>query len=205
MTSTPTSGKAAEDTREVLREASFERDSLIKYHWIGLIPVCVFIVTIPFVIIAAIVYAVFLDRIIASWSATLTTRSLIVRKGVFNKVERTIPLEKITDLSASQGPIMRYCGLKRLGVETAGQSTGAQGGSLVSLIGIRDTDDFRAAVLAQRDRATGASTDAKTPAATIAHSPSTPGASTDTIEEIASTLKRIEATLERLADRGTSN
>ena len=99
---------------------------------------------------------------------------------------------------------MRYCGLKRLGVETAGQSTGAQGGSLVSLIGIRDTDDFRAAVLAQRDRATGASTDAGAPPATPPDSPATTGATNDTIEEIASTLKRIEATLDRLADRDRS-
>ncbi|MFM1831966.1 MAG: hypothetical protein RLZZ461_282, partial [Planctomycetota bacterium] len=38
---------------DVLAEATFDRDSLVKYHWVGLLPVCVFIVTIPIVIIVA--------------------------------------------------------------------------------------------------------------------------------------------------------
>ena len=199
MTTSADAPTASTGPREILREASFDRKALVKYHWIGLLPFCIFIVTIPLAIIAAIVYALLLDRIIASWSATLTTRSLIVRKGVFNKVERTIPLEKITDLSASQGPIMRYCGLKRLGVETAGQSTGAQGGSLVSLIGIQDTDDFRAAVLAQRDRATGATPESTTNAVGAA---STVGGE---LADIASTLRRIEATLDRIAEERSAD
>ena len=199
MTSKTITVDAACDTPKVLREAAFDRKALVKYHWIGLLPLCIFIVTIPLAIIAAIVYALLLDRIIASWSATLTTRSLIVRKGVFNKVERTIPLEKITDLSATQGPIMRYCGLKRLGVETAGQSTGAQGGSLVSLIGIQDTDDFRAAVLAQRDRATGTTPESTTNAVGAA---ATVGGE---LADIASALRRIEATLDRITEERSAD
>jgi putative membrane protein len=182
-------------TADVLAEASFDRDSLIKYHWAGLLPVCLFIVTIPIVIIVAIVYAMFLDRMIASWSATLTRRSLIVRKGIFNKVERTIPLEKITDLSSSQGPIMRHFGLKRLGVETAGQSGGTEGGALVSLIGIVDPDDFRQKVLDQRDRVT----DNERPG--MASSSAAATAAAPEPNEVAATLHRIEAVLERIADR----
>jgi putative membrane protein len=180
---------------EVLAEATFDRDSLVKYHWVGLLPVCVFIVTIPIVIIVAIVYAMFLDRMIASWSATLTRRSLIVRKGIFNKVERTIPLEKITDLSSSQGPIMRHFGLKRLGVETAGQSGGTEGGALVSLIGIVDPDGFRQKVLDQRDRVTDNERPGmmSSPAATTTAAPES--------NDVAATLHRIEAVLERIADR----
>ena len=180
---------------DVLVEAAFDRDAIIKYHWAGLLPVCLFIVTIPIVIIVAIVYAMFLDRMIASWSATLTRRSLIVRKGIFIKVERTIPLEKITDLSSSQGPIMRHFGLKRLGVETAGQSGGTEGGALVSLIGIVDPDGFRQKVLDQRDRVT----DNERPGMM-----SSPAATTTAVPEsndVAATLHRIEAVLERIADR----
>ncbi len=177
---------------EVLAEATFDRDAIIKYHWAGLLPVCLFIVTIPIVIIVAIVYALFLDRMIASWSATLTRRSLIVRKGIFNKVERTIPLEKITDLSSVQGPIMRYFGLKKLGVETAGQSGGSEGGALVSLLGVTAPDAFRQQVLDQRDRVTDTERPTPTAAATT---PSAPDA------DLAGSLQRIETILERIADR----
>ena len=73
-----------------------------------------------------------------------------MHKGVLTKVESTIPLTKITDLQMHQGPIMPF-GLKAFRVETAGQSSGA-GGHLVDMVGIIDPEDFRAAVLAQRER-----------------------------------------------------
>jgi putative membrane protein len=44
---------------------------------------------------------------------------------------------------------MRLFGVKGLGVETAGQSAG---GALVRVTGIEDVEDFRDAVLEQRDR-----------------------------------------------------
>ncbi|MFM1832580.1 MAG: hypothetical protein RLZZ461_896 [Planctomycetota bacterium] len=192
MTNTPPPSPPHAD---ILAEATFDRDALVKYHWVGLLPVCVFIVTIPIVIIVAIVYANFLDRMIASWSATLTRRSLILRKGIFVKVERTIPLEKITDLSSSQGPIMRHFGLKRLGVETAGQLGGTEGGALVSLIGIVDPDGFRQKVLDQRDRVT----DNERPG--MMSSPAAAPAAAPESGDVAATLHRIEAVLERIADR----
>ena len=139
--------------QNVILEADFDIEALIKYHWTSLGFIALFIVTIPFVIIGAIIYWILLPRIVANWSAQLTDRALIVRKGVFTKVEKTIPLEKITDLSSTQGPVMRLFDLKQLGVETAGQS-GAAGTSLVTLLGIRGTDDFRTRVLAQRDAIT---------------------------------------------------
>lgn len=179
---------------EILLKAEFDRDALVKYHWVGLIPIALTIVLLPIVIIAAIVYKFFLDRIISNWAAELTPRSLIVRKGVFNKIEKTIPLEKITDLSSTQGPIMRIFDLKRLGVETAGQS-GAAGASLVSLIGIVDTDEFRRKVLAQRDGITMGTGDVLTPSTAARPSPAG-----DELAEIAATLQRMEATLERIAD-----
>ena len=194
MTNDPSSPK-------ILLKAEFDRDALVKYHWVGLIPIALTIVLLPIVIIAAIVYKFFLDRIISNWAAELTPRSLIVRKGVFNKIEKTIPLEKITDLSSTQGPIMRLFDLKRLGVETAGQS-GAAGASLVSLIGIVDTDEFRRKVLAQRDGITMGTGDVLTTSTGARPSPAG-----DELAEIAATLQRMEATLERIADgsSGPSN
>lgn len=179
---------------DVILSATFDEKTIIRYHWILLIPISLFIVTIPFVIIAAIVYKFVLERVVASWSATLTSRSLLVQKGVFTKIEKTIPLEKITDLSTTEGPIMRYVGLKRIAIETAGQS-GAAGASLVSLLGIIDTDDFRSKVLAQRDLVTsrGVTID------TNQHDAS--AGSTDELREIAATLHRIEDVLGQLAEK----
>lgn len=179
---------------DVILSATFDEKTIIRYHWILLIPISLFIVTIPFVIIAAIVYKFVLERVVASWSATLTSRSLLVQKGVFTKIEKTIPLEKITDLSTTEGPIMRYVGLKRIGIETAGQS-GAEGSSLVSLLGIVNTDDFRSAVLAQRDLVTGYGMVANTDR----HDAS--GGSPDDLREIADTLHRIEDVLGQFAKK----
>ncbi len=179
---------------DVILVAKFDDKTIIRYHWILLIPISLFIVTIPFVIIAAIVYKFILERVVASWSATLTSRSLLVQKGVFTKIEKTIPLEKITDLSTTEGPIMRYVGLKKIEIETAGQS-GAAGSSLVSLLGIINTDDFRSKVLAQRDLVTGR----EIPVNVDRQDAS--GGSTNELREIADTLHRIEDVLGQLAKK----
>ena len=184
-------------TQNVVLEAEFDTASIIKYRWASLIPVACLIVTIPIVLIVGVVYMVVLQRIVQAWSATLTSQSLIVRKGVFVKVEKTIPLEKITDLGSTQGPIMRLFDLKQLSVETAGQSGPQSGGSLVSLLGIKNTDEFRQRVLAQRDLISAGATIAP-PAESAADAGETP---IPRLEQISETLLRIEASLERIAER----
>lgn len=185
-------------TEDTICTARFDADAILRYYYCSLIPVCLFIVTIPIVVIVAIAYWFILRRVIASWSATLTPKSLLVKKGVFNKVEKTIPLEKITDLSSVEGPIMRFAGIKRLGIETAGQS-GAAGGSLVSLLGVVDSDAFRAQVLAQRDA--GAASASIGDANTAGQS--NPAITTDgaTLVEIRDALGGIAHDLRRVADR----
>ena len=81
----------------------------------------------------------------------LTERSLNFSKGFVVRVQKNVPLDKITDLGVIEGPFLRSMGLVLLKVETAGQSgTGA----LLSLIGIEDALEFRDAVLKQRDKVT---------------------------------------------------
>jgi len=135
----------------VLRVADF--DPKVKRYWIWG-PVVLFtclIITIPVAILYAIIASFFIDRYLENLSCTLTERTLDIKKGILNKTESTIPLEKITDLQLFQGPIMRYFGLHGFKVETAGQSSGP-GGALVNIVGIVDTKAFRTAVLEQRDR-----------------------------------------------------
>lgn len=85
-------------------------------------------------------------------SVILTRRDLVVRRGVWVREEKTIPIEKITDIAIVEGPLMRWHGVKRLSVETAGQTGGAA--ALVRITGIVDADGFRDAILEQRDKVT---------------------------------------------------
>lgn len=81
--------------------------------------------------------------------AELCERSLSYRRGVLFKVEKTIPLEQIQDLTLREGPLLKALGLCSLSIETAGQS--ATSGSDARLTGVRDARAFRDAALARRD------------------------------------------------------
>jgi putative membrane protein len=176
-------------TPRILRDAEF--DPRVCTYWLlsGALIMLVCVVTIPLIpfwfIFGRMITGKFLDRI----SCTLTEQTLIVKKGLFNRIEKTIPLEKITDLALKQGPIMRRMGLNSLSVETAGAS-GSQS-ALVALIGIVDTVEFRDTVLAQRDQQNSAKSQAG--------SASTQSLEGDVLNDIRDTLKRIEA---RLAKKG---
>ena len=79
----------------------------------------------------------------------LTLRHLRFKKGVFFKVEKTIPLENIQDLTFIENQLLDLLELKILKVETAGNSSST--GSDMKLIGILEADNFKNEVLSQRD------------------------------------------------------
>ncbi len=185
---------------KAIREAEF--DPKVKQYWVWqpVFVLTIMIVTIPVAVVFYVISRFFVDRILRNMSCTLTERTLEIKKGIFNKTESTIPLEKITDLQLFQGPIMRFFGLHGFKVETAGQSSGA-GGSLVHMIGIVDTKDFRKAVLAQRDRLNDRVHDRESgPAQRLSEddikAPTTPE-QTELLREIRDTLGRVEAHLNR--------
>ena len=82
----------------------------------------------------------------------LREKSLYFRRGVLIRSESTIPLDRITDLTVKEGPLLRALGLSSIRVETPGTSGQGGGAGGISLIGIVDTPDFRDTVLAQRER-----------------------------------------------------
>lgn len=184
---------------KVLREASFDPKLPTYLLLSGTIVLVVLIVTIPLAVVYFIVGRFFINRYVERMSCTLTERTLEIRKGLINRVESTIPLEKITDLQMIQGPIMRAMGLHGFKVETAGQSSGPNG-SLVSLIGIVDAPGFREAVLDQRDaQAEGRGRAMTSPAAAAA--PELAGESVvGLLTEIRSSLHRVEKSLEHRRD-----
>ena len=136
----------------VLRKASFNpkiKTYLLIYG--AVICICT-IVGIPLLPLYFLFAYTFIKKYFNKLSAELTTRALRFEKGVLFHVERTIPLDKIQDLTFKEGPLLRYFGLSVLRVETAGSS--GQGQADLTLIGIEDAADFRAQVLQQRDEVT---------------------------------------------------
>lgn len=180
----------------ILRKAQF--DPKVKTYWIvqPMVILCILIVTIPLAILYAIIANFFIDRYLANISCELTDRTLDIKKGIWNKTESTIPLEKITDLQLFQGPIMRYFGIHGFKVETAGQSS-PTGGALVNIVGIVDTKAFRQAVLDQRDQATAGSA----PVAAITQ----PAAPAITDPQTAELLTDIRDSLHRIEQNFTKN
>ncbi len=137
----------------VLRQAVFDRAAIKKYYlWQPTIIMVCTVVLIPLIPVVLIITVLVMDKYLDRLSCALTDRTLEIKKGLFNRVESTVPLDKITDLQMYQGPIMRWLGLQGFRVETAGQTSGAAGGALVNMIGIADAPAFRRAVLAQRDQ-----------------------------------------------------
>ncbi|MBY6204392.1 PH domain-containing protein [Halomonas denitrificans] len=133
-------------------------------------------------------------RFYATLEVVLTSRELQVSRGVLIRQEKSIPLEKVTDLALVQGPIMRRMGVKGLQVETAGQSSG--GMALVRLIGIEDTDGFRDDALDQRDKVTDRPEASSSPAVD-GEDPTV-----ELLAEIRDAVQRIERRIDRrLAER----
>ena len=132
----------------MLKSATF--DPKIKPYWL-IFAVCAStlgVVTIPLIPVIVLIVWIVSGSILAAMSAQLLERKLVVKRGVFFKEEKSIPLEKITDVGLSQGPLMRLFGLS---FETAGQSGH---GALVSLLGVVNASEFREAILTQKDNLT---------------------------------------------------
>lgn len=79
----------------------------------------------------------------------LTDRHIQFRKGVMFKVEKTIPLENIQDLTFIQNPFLNAFDLRILKIETAG--SGNPQGSDMQLIGIENMEHFKDLVMSQRE------------------------------------------------------
>lgn len=183
------------DRETVLQVAKF--DPVVKKYWLlqSSIGLLCSVVGIPLLLIWLFVGRIYFERYLQRMGATLTDRSLKIRKGIFFRVEKTIPLDKITDLAIHQGPLMRHMGLEGLRVETAGQSSGP-GQSLVGLIGVVESQAFRDAVLDQRDVVTGGGVVSSARPVSDAEGPaliSDDGASV--LVEIRDTLGRVEQLL----------
>lgn len=172
---------------KILLSAKF--NPKVKQYWLvsWLLVSTLTLIGIPLLLISVPLFLFFSGRMLKAMSAKLTDRKLVVKRGILFKVEKSIPLEKITDVAMSQGPLMRLFNLHRLSFETAGQSGP---GALVSLIGIVDASEFREAILAQKDVMSVSATND-----TMAAIDSQSG-----LEQLTDSVKRIELLLEQLVE-----
>ncbi|MEM7167266.1 MAG: PH domain-containing protein [Planctomycetota bacterium] len=191
----------------VVLEARF--DEKVCDYWLvtGALSLIAMIFTIPLLLLWFPLGKVLTRRYLERMSCVLTDRQLLFKKGYFVRVEKTVPLDRITDLGVVQGPIMRHFGVSRLTIETAGQSAA---GAVLSMSGIVDARGYREKVLEVRDALIDGKGSVDTaaatapPAATIAAAPSTETGNADVLTEVRDTLNRIEALLRAQADGSQS-
>lgn len=174
---------------KVLWDAEF--NPKVRTYWLlaGALILAVTVVGIPLLLPWFLIGNWITGRYLRRMKCVLTETKLEVRKGILTRVEKTIPLDKITDLILKQGPIMRQLDLEALAVETAGQSSP---GALVQLAGVVDARRFRDAVLKQRDEVISAKSAEARQATTDATLSDPP---VDVFSDIRDTLHRIERQL----------
>ncbi len=141
-------------TGETILEARFDPKVIGYIRWMVAWWMVVSVAGIPFIPFWLLFSLWYGPESYRRMSARLTTRALEIRKGVFFRSEATIPLNRITDARLHDGPIMRFCKVRGVKVETAGQSGSA--GSEGDLMGVSDAAAFRDAVLTQRQKELGA-------------------------------------------------
>ncbi|MDG1499679.1 MAG: PH domain-containing protein [Planctomycetota bacterium] len=188
MTLTPSDSapRHTDDGSRILLEARF--DPRLKHYFMLqalLIQLVTFfgIILIPFwaLLIGPVVHR----RQYEALECELTERSLNFRRGFLFRVQKNVPLDKITDLALNEGPILRFLGLCSLTIETAGGGAGTAMGQ-AALVGIMDPVEFRNAVIRQRDLAVSGQG-----SRAIAAEPQS-DASGQVLEDIRDSLGRIE-------------
>ncbi len=135
-------------------------------------------------------------RYYESLACLLTERSLVVKKGVLFRTEKTIPLDKIQDFSLKEGPLLRKLGLAKLDIETAGGGS-SQGNAEAALVGVMDVYAFRDRVLTQRDAVQAHHR--RTPGPALPEHGGAPASSEQVLSDIRDTLQRIERHLRQTA------
>ena len=133
----------------IIQQAEFN-ERIQKYiFWIVMFYMFISVAGIPVIFIwVAGVGQVISRKYYERLACRLTETHLEYKKGVMFRVEKTIPLENIQDLTFLDNPFLRWFDLRILKIETAGSSNPQ--GSDMKLIGIIDTPAFKEMVLDQR-------------------------------------------------------
>ena len=133
----------------IIKQAEFN-ERIQKYiFWVVMFYMFISVAGIPLIILWIAGLGQYISRrYYENLKCRLTDTHLEFKKGVMFRVEKTIPLENIQDLTFLDNPFLRWFDLRILKIETAGSSNPQ--GSDMKLIGIIDTPAFREMVLDQR-------------------------------------------------------
>lgn len=137
---------------KVLHSAEFNPRIKSYILWNGSLILVLSIVLLPLLPFWLILGKTYLNRYFERLECELTTRSLRFKEGYIFQTERTIPLDKIQDLTFKEGPLLKYFRLSIMKIETAGNA--GQTSADLPLIGIVNAIDFRNMVFDQRDKVT---------------------------------------------------
>lgn len=138
------------------QEFTIKREQVARYFYYSytlmIIVVGIWIVGIG--LILAILYALTLGLWLSKKQAQalkywLDGSTLRADSGVFFLKRKAIPLDRITDVVLAQGPLMKWCGLWELRIQTAG--TG-QAMPEVSLYGLTQPEQVRDLLIKERDK-----------------------------------------------------
>ncbi len=135
---------------EIITSAEF-KSSVIIYTWILTNIVLLTTVIGIFVMLLWIPFGWFVHlKQFQNTSCQLTERGIKIRKGWIFKAQQNIPLDKLTDISIHEGPILNIFGIVRISIETAGATP-------FTLVGLNKstTSQFRDIVMKQRDLQSG--------------------------------------------------
>ena len=135
------------DNRQSPNTLSVEIDPKANRYlfWTVMWVTAVTVVGIPFMPIIAIIYwAWYAPKYREFHTLELTETGIESKRGVVFRSQTNVPLDRITDVSVHQGPLMRNFGVYKVTIESAGQ-TQMQGAA--SIIGVTEPYAFRDAVL----------------------------------------------------------
>jgi len=134
----------------VIQKAEFNPQIKRYILFVVALAMLISMVGIPLLIIWLLGWGQYIGRrYFEKLECTLTERHLEFKKGIFFRVEKTIPLENIQDLTFLDNPFLRIFDLRILKVETAGNSN--PNGTDMKLIGILEAAGFKEKVLQQRE------------------------------------------------------
>ena len=172
---------------------SAEIDDKVKQYlfWTVMWITVITVVGIPFLPFVAIIYwAWYAPRYKEFHTLELSETGVQSKRGIVFRSQTNVPLDRITDVAVHQGPLMRYFGVYKVTVESAGQ-TQLQGAA--NIIGVADPYRFRDAVLQNVELVKQRAGDSITQVTERPSSDVDSDAQTRLLSEIRDILARIEA------------
>ena len=107
-----------------------------------------------FALVALAIFALFsLLRAVIRWhkfSYRVGAREIRIDSGFFNRTHRSIPFDRIQDVTVEQGPLARVLGLARVGFETGGSGGAKADEGALAAIALERAGEIRELVRASR-------------------------------------------------------